>query len=99
MLAISRLINKSKTKSINQQIKTKTAILQNFSYNLIPKLLVIEIKSLERLNKVKIDEISHKYNNSSSIVEKIILMIKINSKIYKLKIFKEAITDFIYFRQ
>lgn len=63
------------------------------------KLLAIETKSLKRSSGAKIDKTEYKYNDTSSMVKKIILIAKTNIKVYKSKIYKEAIINFIYFRQ
>lgn len=51
------------------------------------KLSVIKTKSPERLSRAKNNKIGYIYKNTSSTLEKIILRIKTNSKIYKTKIY------------
>lgn len=65
----------------------------------ILELLIIRAKSPKISGKNKTIKISNKYSNSSGIVKKIILAIKTNSSIYKLKTCKKAITDLIYSKQ
>lgn len=62
----------------------------------MPKLIVIEIKSLKRLGKAKIDKIDNKYGNSNGITKEKMSVVKTSSKVYKPKTYKEIITDFIY---
>lgn len=66
---------------------------------LISELPIIRVEKLKRLNRDKTIEISNKYSNTSGIVEKVMLVAKTSSRVYKPKIYKKTITNPIHSRQ
>lgn len=65
----------------------------------ISELPIIRVESPKLLSRDKTIEINNKYNNISGIMDIIMSVAKINSRVYEPKIYKEAITDFIHFSQ